>query len=290
MPPRTLYGRPMTDVELGEAGGLAYRSAGSGRPLVLLHPGPGLDGSLFFPEVLALAERGIRVVAVDLPANGRSPAGDSSEWTIAGNANAVMRCVRALGFAAGEWDLLGHSFGGFVALELNRLYPGEAARIVASCTDGSEAPPPGNPPGRLDGLPDAMAAALEDAEQREIEATTPEALRGAWIDQLDYFAASPEGAALLRRRFAGVTYQPGPNRVEDWGELEALEALDGVHVLAIAGEHDRMPRVLQQRIADASPHGTLAVIEGAGHFPFVEAPERYWPVVARWLEATAPQP
>ena len=50
-----------------------------------------------------------------------------------------------------------------------------------------------------------------------------------------------------------------------------------------------VPRVLQQRIADASPHGTLAVIEGAGHFPFAETPERYWPVVARWLEETAPQ-
>jgi pimeloyl-ACP methyl ester carboxylesterase len=58
-------------------------------------------------------------------------------------------------------------------------------------------------------------------------------------------------------------------------------------VLAIAGEHDRMPRSLQRRIADASPRGTLAVIEGAGHFPFAETPERYWPVVAGWLAGTA---
>jgi hypothetical protein len=55
-------------------------------------------------------------------------------------------------------------------------------------------------------------------------------------------------------------------------------------VLAIAGEHDRMPRALQQRIADASPRGTLAVIGGTGHFPFAEAPDRYWPAVARWLQ------
>jgi pimeloyl-ACP methyl ester carboxylesterase len=57
-------------------------------------------------------------------------------------------------------------------------------------------------------------------------------------------------------------------------------------VLAIAGEHDRMPRSLQQRIADAAPRGTLAVIEGAGHFPFVETPARYCTVVARWLAET----
>src|SRR5215218_7500099 len=63
-----------------------------------------------------------------------------------------MRCVRALGCEPRGWDLLGYSFGGFVALELNKLHPGELTRIVASCTDGSEAPPPDDPPGPLDGL------------------------------------------------------------------------------------------------------------------------------------------
>ena len=37
-------------VEPGEAAGLTHRSAGSGRPLVLLHRGAGLDGSVFFLE------------------------------------------------------------------------------------------------------------------------------------------------------------------------------------------------------------------------------------------------
>jgi pimeloyl-ACP methyl ester carboxylesterase len=284
------YGRAMTsddDVELDEAGGLAYRSAGSGRPLVLLHPGPGLDGSVFFPEALSLTEHGVRVVALDLPANGRSPAGDPEEWRISGYARSVMRCVRALGFEPRAWDLLGHSFGGYVALELNKLHPGELTRIVAACTDGSEAEPPGDPPGPLDGLDETAAAAIEDAWERENAAATPEALRDAWIDQLDYYAASPQGAERLRARWAGVTFQPGPNREREWGDLEALGALADVTVLAIAGEHDRMPRVLQQRIADASPRGTLAVIPGAGHFPFVETPDAYWKTIARWLEETA---
>jgi len=276
------------DVELGEAGSLAFRSAGSGRPLVLLHPGTGLDGSVFFPEVLDLTSQGVRVIAIDLPANGRSPAGDRAEWTISGYARAVMRCVRALGLEPGGWDLLGHSFGGYVALELNKLHPGELTRVVASCTAGSEEPPPGDSPEPLDGLSKTQTAAIEDAWEREEAAATPEGLRDAWLDQLDFYSASPEGAERLRQRWAGVTYQPGPNQQEDWGELEALDALAGVTVLSIAGEHDRMPLVLQQRIADASPRGTLAVIPNAGHFPFAETPELYWPVVATWLRETAP--
>jgi pimeloyl-ACP methyl ester carboxylesterase len=272
-------------VELGEAGGLAYRSAGSGRPLVLLHPGTGLDGSVFFPEVLSLAECGFRVVAFDLPANGRSPAGDRSDWTLSGHARAVMRAVQALGIEPKTWDLLGHSFGGFVALELNRLHPGELTRLIASCTIGTEEPLPEGVPDEFERLSDEERAMIEAVGEREAKATTPEELKQAWLDQVDYWSP-PEGAQRVRERFEGVTYQPGPNQHRDWGELETLDALRDMPVLSIAAEHDRIPVEHQQRIADASRHGTLAVIEGAGHFPFIETPDRYWPVVARWLEET----
>ena len=30
------------------------------------------------------------------------------------------------------------------------------------------------------------------------------------------------------------------------------------------------------------------MIPNAGHFPFAETPELYWPVVATWLRETAP--
>jgi pimeloyl-ACP methyl ester carboxylesterase len=275
------------EVEFGEAGGLAYRAAGSGRPLVLLHPGPGLDCSVFFPEVLMLTERGHRVVAFDFPGNGRSPADDPAERSIAAWADKVVGCARALGFEPGGWDLLGHSFGGFVALELNNRHRGEVGRLIASCTAGSEEPPPGGEVDPLEGLTREEAAAIEDAWERESAATTPEELRQAWLDQADYYAVDAAGAARLRERWAGVTYQVGTNHGHDWGDLEALDALAGVHVLAISAEQDRQfPRPEQERIAEASENGSLVVIGGAGHFPFAETPDHYWPVVAEWLAVT----
>jgi proline iminopeptidase len=276
------------EVEIGEAGGLAYRSAGSGRPLVLLHPGTGLDGSVFFPEVLSLAEHGRRVIALDLPANGRSPAGDRADWSISGFARAVMRAVRALGLQPGEWDLLGHSFGGFVALELNNLHPGELTRLIASCTIGTEEPLPDHIPGEFERLSPEERAAIEAVYEREENATTPEQLKQAWLDQVGYWTGSPAGAERVRERFQHVTFQPGPNQHPDWGELEALGALAAIPVLAIHAEHDPIPVEHAQRIAAASPQGTLVVVEGAGHFPFIETPDRYWSVVASWLEETGP--
>src|SRR3954463_10827857 len=107
-------------------GSLHAHESGTGPGVVLLHPGPGLDGSVFFPGATALADAGFEVLAVDLPGNGRSPAGDESEWTLAGFAAAVERFARERGLE--DWTLLGHSFGGYVAAQTLVAFPDAAAR------------------------------------------------------------------------------------------------------------------------------------------------------------------
>ena len=98
--------------------------------MVVLHAGPGLDGSIFLPGAEALAADH-RLLLVDLPGNGRSP--DPEEWTFAAHAGALEDFVRERGLE--DWTLLGHSFGGFVAMQHLVDFPGSAARVIASCTD-----------------------------------------------------------------------------------------------------------------------------------------------------------
>ena len=78
--------------------------------------------------------------------------------------------------------------------------------------------------------------------------------------------------------------------MHDFGELHALDALAAadIPVLAIAGARRSGDAAgLRARIADAAPHGELLIIEGAGHFPFAETPDRYWPALIDWLTRTA---
>jgi pimeloyl-ACP methyl ester carboxylesterase len=252
---------------------LHVHEAGSGQPVVLVHPGPGLDGSVFFPGANALAEAGFRVLAVDLPGNGRSPA---VEATLAGFAAAVERLARELGLE--DWTLLGHSFGGYVAGQHLVDFPDSAARRVLACTDVDEDPPPG--------LPDPFAGLdpeVEAAFEREAKVTTPEECREVWLGQLQFFAAQPARAAAM---LDAVVFSPEMHHPRDWGELHALDALAATHapVLAITGEHDPVcPLPTARRIADTAPHGELLVVEGAGHFPFAEEPEGYWGGLASWL-------
>ena len=253
------------------------RDLGDGPPVVLLHPGPGLDGSVFLPGAQALADAGFRVLLVDLPGSGRSPATD---WTLAAQAEAVEDFVNEMGLE--DWTLLGHSFGGYVAMQ-HLVDFGTAARLIASCTDADEEEPPDLPQDRFENLPDTVA----DAFEREDSVTTPEECREVWREQLPFFADDPAAVEPMLDR---VVFQPEAHRSRDLGELHALDALAAtdIPVLAIAGEHDRAtPPALAERIASTAPNGELVVIERAGHFPFAEASDRYWPAVVDWLTRTS---
>jgi pimeloyl-ACP methyl ester carboxylesterase len=259
------------------------RDLGAGPPVVLLHPGLGLDGSVFLPGAERLAQSH-RVLLADLPGHGRSPDGDRGEWSLAGFARAVERLAAELDLQ--DWTLLGHSFGGYVALQHLVDFPGSASRLVASCTDASEEPAPGAVEDWYAGLDPDVAERVKDGEAREGAATSPEDLHQAWRDQLPVFADDP---AVLEPMLADVVFRPEVCRPRDWGSLEALGALavSEIPVLAIGGERDRAtPPEAARRIAATAPHGDLLMIQGAGHFPFAEVPDAYWPPLEGWLSGT----
>jgi pimeloyl-ACP methyl ester carboxylesterase len=263
---------------------LHVRDLGSGPPVLLLHPGPGLDGSVFLPGVHALVDAGFRAVLVDLPGSGRSPA---VEWTYTAHARAVEQLARELGLD--DWTLLGHSGGGYVAMQHLVDFPGSATRFVASDTDAEEEQPPDAPEDPFEGLSDEVAAGVRAAFEREQTGVdTPAECLQLWRDQMPFFA---DDAATAEAMLAEVLFQVEAHRSHDFGELHALDALAAadIPVLAIAGEHDRPTSpAAARRIASTAPRGELLIIEGAGHFPFAEQPDRYWPALIDWLTRTSP--
>ena len=260
------------------------RELGEGPPVLLLHPGPGLDGTVFLPGVERLAESH-RVLLADLPGHGHSPDGDRNEWTLAGLARAVEGLAQELELT--DWTLFGHSFGGYLALQHLVDFPGSAARIVASCTDASETPPPGAPEDPLEGLTDDELERVAEGEAREQVATSPQQLKDAWLQQAPRLTVSE---ASLTGMLRDVLFRPETARPREWGELEALTALAFTDkpVLSIGAELDRaIDPVAARRIAITAPRGELLILDGCGHFPFAEQPQRYWEAVESWLLRTA---
>lgn len=117
---------------------MAYRTAGSGPPLVLIM---GTNGTMFAwdPDLIAALAVDHKVIIFDNRGVGGSTPADVRNLTVAKQARDTARLMRALHVRSA--DVLGWSMGGEIAQELALRYPNLVSRLVLSGTDpGGTAP------------------------------------------------------------------------------------------------------------------------------------------------------
>lgn len=98
-------------------------------PLLVLH-GIIASSRYWLPRILPLSERR-RLVIPDLPGFGRSPK-PFADYTVAFFVDALVGLLERQGLAERRFDVVGHSLGGLLALELAaRLAEGQVRSLVA---------------------------------------------------------------------------------------------------------------------------------------------------------------
>src|SRR5215217_187488 len=123
-------------VDVGDLRLFVDDPAGDGYPLICIHGGPGVDHHTFADYLDPLAPD-VRVILVDLRAHGLSDDPPPETLTMQQLATDVVELARALGLV--EFGVLGHSFGGSVALRLAIDHPRAAASVVLSAATPSHA-------------------------------------------------------------------------------------------------------------------------------------------------------
>lgn len=255
-----------------EGSTLWYESVGDGQGegdlLIALHGGLGLDHTYFRPWLDPLGDR-VNLTYLDLRANGRS-SGDGSDVTM----ERLARDVDALRDHLGHprtW-LLGHSYGGFVALEYALRFPQHLHGLVLLDTDSRGPDPETMTAGlqRLGVRPEELAVFDQPVE------TTEEMF--ALFDVVGPWYLPHADPALARSVLAGTIYrregsEAGDRALDGWdvtGRLGEIEA----PCLVVTGADDFMfPPERARRMAGALPAGTVQIVDGSGHLPFVERTE-----------------
>ena len=249
---------------------------GAGPPLVLLH---GFTGSIdTWEPARALLGARHRVVAVDLPGHGRSPA-PSPARRLPDVAGALVAALVRLGIERAAW--LGYSLGGRAALHVALAHPARVQRLVLESTS----------PGIADPRVRAARAAA-DAELADLlERHGLPAFVERWMAQplfatqraLDAAVLARERAIRLRHVPAGLAAAlraMGAGVQEPlWERLPALR----VPTLLVVGARDHAYRALAAGMAARMPNARTAVVPRAGHAVHVENPVPFWSHVGAFL-------
>ncbi|MGH2735319.1 MAG: alpha/beta fold hydrolase [Actinomycetota bacterium] len=258
---------------------------GEGLPLIVLHGWPG-DSHLMFADYLDPLCDGCRLLFVDLRGHGRSGAVSKERWTLERMANDVTLIAERLDL--GDFALLGHSFGSFVAIEHAIDHPGSASRTILSCSAASDrfiwA-------GYDDFEPPELKQQLTEAAREERKVVDADHFARIYRRQLPFFFADPRDPRIdeywERRNTERFSAEAARFfAVEADIDIEFEERLPTIPqpVLVIAGLHDRATPVEAARgLAQAIPNAELTVLEHSGHWPFVEEPEAYVRAIAAFL-------
>ncbi len=116
---------------------LFYQSIGVGEPLIVLHGGPGMDGSYFHPFIDPLGET-FKIINYDQRASGKS-SGISD--TLKLTADQFVEDIEGLRKAFGieKIHLMGHSWGGQLAMRYAIKYPDQLHTLILVSTGGADA-------------------------------------------------------------------------------------------------------------------------------------------------------
>jgi proline iminopeptidase len=264
---------------------------GSGYPLLLMHGGPGADHWTMLP-FRRLADR-FTLVFYDRRCNGRSAGApvESMTWeNLTADADALRQ---ELGFE--KWAVLGHSFGGKVALEYALRYPDSLSSLVLLDTGGDSRWAQEYAPELLAGrgfspkivklarrwfngqvepkefLPTLLRLGNACNPHTSLMQLARDLIRGEWRSKM-----RPE--ALI---FAG------PHLLKGWTVMDRLGEIS-VPTLVMAGRDDFVfPPEHQVELAAGIPNARLRIVERAGHNSHAEQPDEVIEAVNDFIGAAA---
>jgi pimeloyl-ACP methyl ester carboxylesterase len=249
--------------------------------VVLVHGGPGVyDHSYFKPDFARLAAHA-QVVYLDLRGHGRSDWGDAAAWSFEACADDVRVFCDTVGIA--RPIVFGHSMGAPIVLLYGARHPGHAAGLVVQSGFARW-----DPPRLVEGF--RRVAGDEVAEIAERSYRGEEVPDEEWARV--YAAFGPRvpdkdhGARTPMNRELNVHGMELIRRLDIVDQLGRVNA----RTLVSVGELDPVtPVAASEEIVAALPQGVaqLEVIDGAGHFTWLDAPDRFWHMIIGFIESTS---
>jgi proline-specific peptidase len=264
-------------------------ASGGEPPLLVAHGGPGLPHD-YLEDLAGLADGSRAVVFYDQLGCGHSDhPDDPGLWVMDTFVDELATLRAALGLD--RIHLLGHSWGGWLALEYALGSPPGLESLVLASTCAS--------------LPAYAAEArrLKQSLPAEVQQVIDRHEAAGTTDDPAYAEAAmayitrwrcrrvpfPEHLMRSIANLSGDVYQTMQGRewnvtgnLKDWDVTARLGRLD-LPVLVTSGRHDEMTPALVGPLVDGIGGAEWVLFEDSAHVAMVEEPDRYRQVLGSWL-------
>jgi pimeloyl-ACP methyl ester carboxylesterase len=250
-----------------------YDVAGSGPPVVLLHPFP-VHHEFWLPISKFLSSR-YRLIMPDLRGHGESGLGDGPA-TMQKHAADIARVMDAAD--ADRAPIVGVSIGGYAIFEFWRRFRNRATALVL-CNTKASADTPEARAGRLEAANDVMQRGTEPFFEGMLQKVLAETTRRSRPDLVE--AAHRMMRKMSAEDVAGV--QRGMAERPD--SIATLKTIN-VPALLVTGDEDTMTGVPEAEVMKQNiPGAQMKVIEKAGHYSPWEQPQEVGRLLRQFLDS-----
>ena len=271
---------------------LAAYSFGSGRNVLFcVNGGPGLPCDYLREAHSCFIDQGFRVIAFDQLGCGASDRPtDASLWTLERYVRETEAVRKALGL--GRIHLLGHSWGGWQAIEYALTYPDTLDSLILSSTV-ADMPQLRFELDRLKAALGPEAVAMMQRHEAEGRFDHPDYMAAITILNYRHVCRLSEPPAPVQRSLKDWNMAPygaiqGPNEflyignIRHWSRLNDLHKIT-VPTLITVGQHDEQTPACALEMKLRLPNAELHVFPNSSHLPFYEDAPLYYPVLRRFL-------
>lgn len=249
---------------------ISYTDAGTGRPVVLIHPFP-TDQNIWQPQRDGLKSH-FRIITLDLLGFGKAASVDGNAITMTEYADEVRQLLDQLHIDKAVVG--GESMGGYIALAFLENYPERVSGLILSDTqsigDSDEAKKK-RETSAVDVLENGTAGLIKDFLPKALSPAASDATREYL--KLIFESQSPFAVASGMRGMAQRT------------DLSHVLAISNLPTLIITSDADVVISPVQSDVMHRlAKNSKLVKIEGVGHLSSLEKPDVWNKAVIEYFE------
>lgn len=267
-----------------------YCMAGKGEPILLINGGPGMEHTCLMPQMEQLSEHH-RVIFYDQRGVGKSEAPITPESITLDNYIDDIEALRKE-LKIDKINLLGHSFGGQLAMLYGIRYPENLKSMVLVCpaSASSDFYKPFSEKYERKITVANRNTLMKILESTDFQQRKPVAFQEYYRVYFRPYFFRQDDAARMNMQVTEMTAM-NSDSVTDLlspylSEYDFHADLSKIHcpTLIIAGDSDLIPLEFMERIRKEIGGSELVIFKDCGHFPFIEVPGAFFDTVEKFLD------